>query len=140
MDPSSVPRPAADSVPPSRHSDLFGRHGMFPGKPGHSEVQERVSGPHSAAHHREPGAGRAVAGVPPTASPPRLGGPRPSLPLGPALEPRARAELGTAEQRDAPPPSSGPGDREEGSHRGRVGLLGAGGAAALRAGGAPDLG
>lgn len=134
MDPSSVPRPAADSVPPRRHSDLFGWHGVFPGKPGHPEVQERVSGPHSGAHPRGPGAARAVSGFPP-----RLGGPRPSLPLGPALEPRARAGLGTAEQRGAPPPCSGPGGREEGSHRGRVGLLG-GGAAALRARGAPRPG
>lgn len=41
---------------PHRHSDLSGWHRVFPGKPGHREVQDRVSGPRPAARPRAPGA------------------------------------------------------------------------------------
>lgn len=46
---------SAVSVPPHQHSDLFGWHKVFPRKPGHWEVQGRVSGPRPATRPREPG-------------------------------------------------------------------------------------
>lgn len=54
------PLPLQSRCPP-RHSDLFGQYNVFPGKPGHPSVQDRVSGPpHGApwgtwSHGREPG-------------------------------------------------------------------------------------
>lgn len=48
--PRSCPVPS-----PARHSDLFGGHSMFPGNPGHDEVQDAVSGPRSAARPRGQG-------------------------------------------------------------------------------------
>lgn len=48
--PRSCPVPS-----PARHSDLFGGHSMFPGNPGHGEVQDAVSGPRSAARPRGQG-------------------------------------------------------------------------------------
>lgn len=48
--PRSYPVPS-----PARHSDLFGGHSMFPGNPGHGEVQDAVSGPRSAARPRGQG-------------------------------------------------------------------------------------
>lgn len=47
---------SAVSVPPHQHSDLFGWHKVFPRKPGHWEVQGRVSGPRPATRPPEPGA------------------------------------------------------------------------------------
>lgn len=115
------------SVPPRRHpqhSDLFGWHRVFPGKPRHREVQDRVSGPRPEARPLGPGAaaGRWVG----LRSLSVREAPKPNLPLshrcrenpGPACPWVARtdspsgAELCSAARWGHPAPDGGGGGRE----------------------------